>query len=98
MVLRQQKILELLTEKEEFSVTELSEKLNVTEVTIRTDLTSLAEEQKVIRSHGKVRLLAERIKVENSFESRKKQNYHQKLKIGKVASQLLHPNETSHYQ
>lgn len=94
MVFRQQKILELLAEKEEFSVTELSDRLNVTEVTIRTDLTLLAEEQKVIRTHGKVRLLAERIKVENSFEVRKKQNYIQKLKIGKAAAKLLSSNDT----
>ena len=94
MVFRQQKILELLTEKEEFSVTELSNRLNVTEVTIRTDLTLLAEEQKVIRTHGKVRLLAERIKVENSFEVRKKQNYIQKLKIGKAAAKLINSNDT----
>ena len=94
MILRQQKILELLTEKEEFSVTELSDKLNVTEVTIRTDLNSLAEDQKVIRTHGKVRLLAERIKAENSFEVRKRQNFNQKVKIGKAASQLIESHDT----
>ena len=94
MILRQQKILEILTQKEEFTVSELSEKLNVTEVTIRTDLNLLAEEQKVIRTHGKVRLLAERVKAENSFEVRKKQNYLRKLKIGKAASKLINSNET----
>lgn len=94
MVLRQHRILELLTEKEEFSVTELSDRLNVTEVTIRTDLNLLAEEQKVIRTHGKVRLLAERIKAENSFEIRKKQNFQQKLKIGKAASKLIKSHDT----
>jgi DeoR/GlpR family transcriptional regulator of sugar metabolism len=94
MIPRHKKILELLTEKEDISVNELSELLDVTEVTIRSDLTKLSEEKKVIRSHGRVSLLGERIKAENSFEVRKKQNYIQKIKIGEAASLLINSNET----
>ena len=93
MIFRQKKILEYLTEKEDVAVNELSELLNVSEVTIRSDLTKLSEEKKVIRTHGRVSLLGERIKAENSFDARKKQNYNQKLSIGKAAAGLISSND-----
>ena len=94
MVYRHKKILEYLTEKDDAAVSELSDLLNVTEVTIRSDLTKLSEEKKVIRSHGRVSLLGERIKAENSFDARKKQNLAQKVKIGKTAVNLINSNDT----
>ena len=94
MTFRQKKILEYLTEKDDAAVSELSELLNVTEVTIRSDLTKLSKNKKVVRTHGRVSLLDERIKAENSFDVRKKQNYIQKLKIGKAAADLIKSNET----
>jgi DeoR/GlpR family transcriptional regulator of sugar metabolism len=50
---RQEKLLSLLKDKNEHSVTELSEKLNISETTIRRDLISLAQMGKIIRLHGK---------------------------------------------
>ena len=82
MLTRQKQILEYLSEREDASVGELSEIFKVSEVTIRTDLNFLADEEKIVRTHGRARLLGERTRAENSFEVRKKQNFEQKIKIG----------------
>lgn len=82
---RHQKILEILADKEIVSVNELSRLLNVTVVTMRTDLTDLAKLGKVIRTHGGARLLEERVRNEYSFDLRKSLNHSCKSKIGKTA-------------
>ena len=50
---RHKKILEILQLQGSISVTDLSERLNVSEVTIRKDLTSLEAQSKLYRTHGK---------------------------------------------
>ncbi|MCB9250660.1 MAG: DeoR/GlpR transcriptional regulator [Ignavibacteriales bacterium] len=87
-------ILEYLSEREDASVGELSEIFKVSEVTIRTDLNFLADEEKIVRTHGRARLLGERTRAENSFEVRKKQNFEQKIKIGKEAAKLVNSNDS----
>lgn len=67
MMQRHQKILKLLAVKENASVSELSKILNVSEVTIRNDLTVLAKQGKVDRIHGGARLVEERVRQEYSF-------------------------------
>ncbi|MEN8194329.1 MAG: DeoR/GlpR family DNA-binding transcription regulator [Bacteroidota bacterium] len=89
MINRHKKILEILAAQENVSVAELSMKLSVSEVTIRADLTALAEVGKVQRIHGGAQLLEERIRQEHSFQIRKSQNYENKVKIGKYASQFV---------
>ncbi len=89
MLDRHKKILDILVTEENTSVKELSEKLSVSEVTIRADLTSLAEDGKVLRTHGGAKLLEERIRQEYSFQTRKNQNLENKLKIGKYAAQFV---------
>ncbi|MEE9431914.1 MAG: DeoR/GlpR family DNA-binding transcription regulator [Melioribacteraceae bacterium] len=89
MLDRQKKILDILVTEENISVTELSEKLSVSEVTIRADLTNLAEDGKVLRTHGGARLLEERVRQEYSFQIRKNQNLENKIKIGKYAAQFV---------
>ncbi len=91
MLLRQKKILDLLSERDDISVCELSDSLNVSEVTIRSDLNFLVREGKIIRTHGRAQLLGERVKAEHSFEMRKLQNFEKKMKIGKEASKLINP-------
>lgn len=49
---RKQQIIELLMERPDFSVSELSRHFHVSEVTIRTDLKSLAAQGLVLRQHG----------------------------------------------
>ncbi len=89
MIERHKKILEILASKNKVSVSELSELLSVSEVTIRSDLTELAEKGKVLRVHGAAQLLEERIRQEYSFQIRKNQNSQNKIKIGKYASQFV---------
>lgn len=89
MLDRHRKILENLAEKDNVSVAELSKLLSVSEVTIRADLTALAEEGKVQRVHGGAQLLEERVRQEHSFQIRRNQNSESKLKIGKYAAQFV---------
>ncbi len=92
--LRQQKILESLAGKESVSVIELSKMLDVTEVTIRSDLTSLAEKGKITRTHGGARLLEERVRQEYTFQTRKSLNSSVKQKIGEAAASLVNSSDS----
>jgi DeoR/GlpR family transcriptional regulator of sugar metabolism len=86
---RQEKLLKALTGKENVSVNELSQLLNVTEVTIRTDLNKLMKTGKVARTHGGARLVEERIRQEYSFQTRKNLNSTQKHKIAELAVKYI---------
>ena len=89
MIDRHKKILEKLSVEENVSVAELSKDLTVSEVTIRTDLTALAEEGKVQRVHGGAQLIEERVRQEHSFQIRRNQNSENKIKIGRYAAQFV---------
>ncbi|HUI11144.1 MAG TPA: DeoR/GlpR family DNA-binding transcription regulator [Bacteroidota bacterium] len=86
---RSHKILEALSRKESASVSELSEVLGVSEVTVRSDLNALAAQGKISRTHGGARLLEERLRQEYSFETRKNINSHSKQRIGEAACMLI---------
>ncbi len=86
---RLQKILELLAGKENISVNELSKLLSVTGATIRTDLNTLAKEDKIERVHGGARIKEGRVKHEYTFQMRRNLNAQQKVKIGFAASKLV---------
>ena len=94
LVLRHQKILESLAEKESISVNELSQLLNVTEVTIRSDLTSLEKSGKVARTHGGAKLIEERVRQEYTFQTRKSFNSSVKQKIGEAAASFVNSSES----
>lgn len=51
-ITRHRQILEFLTEGQEQSVSFLAEQLHTSEITIRRDLTILAEQGKLVRTHG----------------------------------------------
>jgi DeoR/GlpR family transcriptional regulator of sugar metabolism len=89
MLPRLQEILKILAEKENASVSELSDLLDVSEVTIRTDLNSLVKDGKITRTHGGARLIEERLKQEFSFQTRKSLNSDKKKKIGEAAAQFV---------
>ncbi len=94
MSIRHQKILELLAAEGNLSVSKLSEMLSVSEVTIRTDLTQLAKEGKVLREHGGAQLLEERVRQEYSFQTRKSQNFDMKNRIGIAATKHVQPADS----
>ena len=54
---RQSLILDLLMQQDSLLVTDLSEQLNVSSVTIRKDLTELEKKKKLYRNHGKAILV-----------------------------------------
>ncbi len=87
--MRQQKILELLASKGSMTVAELSQQLDVTEVTIRADLNNLSREGKIARVHGGAQLIEERTRQEYNFQTRKSLNSQKKEKIGRLAAQLV---------
>lgn len=94
LIVRHKKILEALAGKESVSVSELSQLLDVTEVTIRSDLKSLAESGRVLRTHGGARLIEERVRQEYTFQTRKNFNSSVKQKIGEAAASLIEHNES----
>ena len=91
---RHQKILESLAGQESVSVSELSHLLDVTEVTIRSDLKSLAESGRIARTHGGARLVEERLRQEYTFQARKNFNFSVKQKIGEAAASLIESSES----
>ena len=90
---RQQKILDLLAGKEHLSVSELSKSLDVSEVTIRTDLNKLDKLGRIARMHGGAYLIEERLKQEYTFQTRKSLNNSSKQKIGALAATLVNPSD-----
>ncbi len=74
-------------------MSELSDVLNVSEVTIRADLNRLVELGKVDRTHGGARLTEERVRQEYTFQWRKSLNGPQKELIGRTAAGLISPHD-----
>lgn len=86
---RHKKILEILAGRESTTVQELAEQLNVTLVTIRSDLNQLSKNGKIVRTHGSARLIEERVRQEYTFDTRRNINLYKKHKIGKVAASMI---------
>jgi DeoR/GlpR family transcriptional regulator of sugar metabolism len=88
---RQNKIIEALLENTSASVSDLSRRLLVSEVTIRSDLATLEKRGRVMRTRGGARLAGERVRQEYTFATRQQINAGLKNKIGKRASDLIDP-------
>ena len=86
---RQSEIVQLVDEKLKISVSELSEILGVSEVTIRKDLEALNMYGILIRQHGYALK-----KNTASITNRLSINYEIKRRIAKKAASLVKPNET----
>lgn len=91
---RHQEIVETLLERETATVNELSERFDVSPVTIRSDLNSLAEQGRIIRTHGGARIAKERVRQEITFAKRQRTNIEQKRCIGERAATLIGTNES----
>lgn len=90
---RQEAILTLLTRQKSAAVVELSEALQVSPVTIRTDLNVLAELGRVERTHGGARIANERTRQEFTFATRRQINAQAKVQIGTLAASLVQPTD-----
>jgi DeoR family transcriptional regulator, aga operon transcriptional repressor len=82
---RRQAILETLSESQEMSVTELSRRFGISEVSIRRDLEYLEQTGLLQRKHGRARMTQHR----SIFEARLYQNVEVKRAIGAAAAQLI---------
>jgi len=86
---RQNKILELLVTNTSLSVLDMGDRLHVSQVTIRSDLTYLEKLGRVIRTRGGAMLAGERVRQEYSFSARQQINAAEKFKIGKLGAGLI---------
>ena len=89
---RRQQIVETISKYGQLSVTELSKKLDVSEVTIRHDLQALSDQGFLLRTRG--RAVSTNKMPEFSFDMRQQQYAAQKRRIGKAASALVHHGDT----
>lgn len=85
---RRLKIIDLLQEKGNVIVSELSSLLSVTEETIRRDLEGLEKEGLLKRTYGGA-IPSNRISLELSFKAREIEHKEEKKAIGKVAAALI---------
>ncbi|POP44394.1 DeoR family transcriptional regulator [Superficieibacter electus] len=86
---RQHNIIQLVTDKGRMSVSELAKTFNVSEVTIRQDLTLLEKQSYLRRQHGAA------VPLDNdNVETRMLSNFSQKRDIAQFASTLVAPGET----
>jgi DeoR/GlpR family transcriptional regulator of sugar metabolism len=89
---RQQKILQMLQQRSSLSISELSQLFEVTPMTIRRDVDSLVEMDKVIRVHGGV-MVKELPKPERE-EYRATTHIEQKKAIARYACKLVSERQT----
>lgn len=90
---RHQYIIDLLTQNNYATVSEISELLNVSKMTIRRDVSELSKENKVIRLFGGVQLVDTK---EKEFSTQEKITLHidRKKHIGTVMNDLIEDNST----
>jgi len=85
---RRQQILRWIERQERASVTELSQQLGVSEVTIRTDLQALADRQLIIRTHGGA-IPTRGNTYDLTLSRRQQQQVQAKNRIGQAAADLI---------
>ncbi|MCL4408300.1 MAG: DeoR/GlpR family DNA-binding transcription regulator [Thermotogae bacterium] len=90
---RRAKLIDLIKEKGEITVNELSQALGVTGTTIRKDLSDLENLGVVVRTHGGA-LLPSHTKVEWSFIQKSQQHVEEKHAIAKKALEFVKPGDS----
>ena len=90
---RQEQILEVLLKEESISVNELAELLDVSQVTIRKDLTELEQANKLYRSHGKA-IIINPFTFNRSVNEKEKIAVEQKEAIGREAAKLIDKDDS----
>ncbi len=88
---RRQRMLQLVNQAGQATVSELSREFGVSEVTIRTDLQVLAEDNLLVRTHGGA--VAARHLPELSLNLRRQQQVAEKDRIGQAAAAMIHNGE-----
>ncbi|MGG3448908.1 MULTISPECIES: DeoR family transcriptional regulator [Bacillaceae] len=85
---RRKTIMEKLTDQQRITIKELSKEIQVSEATLRTDLTKMEEEGLLTRTHGGA-ILNDHHDTETSFSIRESKNRVEKSAIAKKATELL---------
>lgn len=85
-------IVDYLIQCDSASVNDLAEKLNVSSVTIRKDLSELEKENKLYRSHGKAILINPYI-IDRNLNEKQKLYIEEKIAIGEEAAKLITPKD-----
>ena len=85
---RHQEILDILRVQGSVSVTDLAGRLNVSEVTIRKDLTVLEQQNKLYRTHGRAIPISPYI-ADRHINEKEKQAVVEKNLIGKYAASMI---------
>jgi len=89
---RQKKIIDIVNKEKSISVRKLTERLNYSPATIRSDLNLLDEEGLLIRTHGGATSVVKNIDKETlniNFGLREQENHKEKVKIAKKAFQFV---------
>lgn len=92
-VKRRALILEKLRAEGQVDVKSLSEELEVSEVTIRNDLTRLEQQHMLVRARGGA-LQPDRVGADFNLSDKKKQHLEEKIRIGRAAAALVEDGDT----
>jgi len=90
---RHNEIINIINKRRQVSVQELTDRLSVSEVTIRKDLTFLEEQGYLIRTHGGAKL-AEDINRLRTISSRRREHTAEKSAIAEKARSLISEGDT----
>lgn len=91
---RRKRILELIEENGSAAVADLSSLMNVSMMTIRRDITHLASQGLVVKTHGGAVLPWESTASEPRYEVKTKVNVEEKQRIGVAAAGMVRDGET----
>lgn len=91
---RRKKILELLNEKGQVYVQELSKEFEVSEVTIRNDLDQLEKKNMLVRARGGAMRNENSVGVDYRLSDKDKLHFEEKSRIGKCAAKLINDRDT----
>lgn len=94
-VYRRAKILEVLEEKGQITVKELSKMFNISEVTIRNDFAHLEKQNMLIRARGgAIQVKFSRLGFEPSLSDKQREFQAEKRRIGQAAVKLINEDDT----
>ncbi len=91
---RHQQIIDLFNKKNPLYVTELSQKLNVSELTVRRDLEALAKTGKLKRFHGGAQLFIQKDEQTLAYSNKDMIAQEQKQQIAQITAQYIKDGDT----
>lgn len=93
-VARRKKILQLLEEKSQILVPQLSQSFGVSEVTIRNDLDVLEKKNMLIKVRGGAIKIESNVSVDQNLSEKSRLHYREKSLIGQKSAGLIKESET----